>query len=331
MTPPAAAWRRASRIAWRIAGLALVALVLYFVGARVAGVWDEIRRQAFQVRLAPLVLAWVVLLGAFAWFSVAWRLVLGRLGYARPLRELAPIWYRAQLAKYMPGFIWHVAGRAAGGQRLGIPWPVTILSTALESVLLVVAALLFTAVTAALSGQALPVPGGGWTILGLLALVPLLFHHRVLDLVLRRLGGEAAPRLPLPTLLPLLGAYLLVWVLAGAGFVLLMSAFHPVPVVDWPLLGGIFSLSWAIGFLAVFAPGGIGFREGAMLWMLDTRVPAEVAAVVVLAARLWWIAAELGMAGLVTLIPGRQRTTVHGAHSLREAPAEAAGNPDDAG
>jgi uncharacterized membrane protein YbhN (UPF0104 family) len=57
-----------------------------------------------------------------------------------------------------------------------------------------------------------------------------------------------------------------------------------------------------IGILSLFAPGGLGVREGVLLLALKLVLPAAVAAVIVLAARLWTTAGELICVGIVFLL-----------------------------
>jgi uncharacterized membrane protein YbhN (UPF0104 family) len=78
-----------------------------------------------------------------------------------------------------------------------------------------------------------------------------------------------------------------------------------------PALVGIFAGAWVIGFLSFLAPGGLGVREGILVYLLGFYLPSHVAIVVTLLSRLWVTAAELmGMAltfgfdGLGGALPG---------------------------
>ncbi len=52
-------------------------------------------------------------------------------------------------------------------------------------------------------------------------------------------------------------------------------------------------LSHVTGLVAVFAPGGLGVREGMLGYLLGAAAPADLPVnVVAVAARLWSIAAE---------------------------------------
>ncbi|HET8654996.1 MAG TPA: hypothetical protein VFL93_05745, partial [Longimicrobiaceae bacterium] len=58
---------------------------------------------------------------------------------------------------------------------------------------------------------------------------------------------------------------------------------------------------------AVLAPGGLGVRESAMTLLLAPLLPAGVAAVLAIAARLWSVVSEVVLALCALLIFGRSR------------------------
>ena len=54
-----------------------------------------------------------------------------------------------------------------------------------------------------------------------------------------------------------------------------------------------FSAAWLIGFLAVFAPGGIGIREAVIILLLSTLLSVEQATLCAIISRAAWHIAEL--------------------------------------
>jgi uncharacterized membrane protein YbhN (UPF0104 family) len=88
------------------------------------------------------------------------------------------------------------------------------------------------------------------------------------------------------------------WVLYGAAYFLFLNALADVPSNALVASTGVNTLSFLAGYLAIPAPGGLGVRESAMTVLLNPILPAGVAAVVAVGARLWSIVAELGLVGL---------------------------------
>ena len=58
-------------------------------------------------------------------------------------------------------------------------------------------------------------------------------------------------------------------------------------------VGGIFGLSAIIGILSLFAPSGIGVREGVLIAGLLLIMPEEYAVIISIVSRLWVTVAEL--------------------------------------
>ena len=96
------------------------------------------------------------------------------------------------------------------------------------------------------------------------------------------------------------------WLLLGSGFHLLGRG---LGVVDIPLPASVaaFVGSYLAGFLALFAPGGVGAREGVMQGMLrGMGVPDGEALVLVVASRLWLTVLEI-LPALVFIAAGAVR------------------------
>jgi uncharacterized membrane protein YbhN (UPF0104 family) len=75
---------------------------------------------------------------------------------------------------------------------------------------------------------------------------------------------------------------------SGYGLALLMLARGLLPGVGLSLSQaiGVFTCSYLIGFLALFAPGGLGPRESVFLLMLAGDIGLKPAAALALASRL---------------------------------------------
>ena len=58
-----------------------------------------------------------------------------------------------------------------------------------------------------------------------------------------------------------------------------------------------------IGYVSLITPSGLGFREGALAWMLSSFFPAPVAVALSLVTRLWSTAGELLGVVLVWVVP----------------------------
>lgn len=146
----------------------------------------------------------------------------------------------------------------------------------------------------------------------------LLIHPRSLSWLLR-LGQKVAGRgqgqpLPLPeglavgfylwvTLL-----YLLVWGLAGLSAWLSLRAFGPLGLDIFPLALAAIALGTIAGFVALFAPVGLGIREGLGAIILAPAIGADLALLGLVLLRGITVIVDLSLA-LISMATGRRTRT----------------------
>jgi uncharacterized membrane protein YbhN (UPF0104 family) len=56
-----------------------------------------------------------------------------------------------------------------------------------------------------------------------------------------------------------------------------------------------------LGLITIFAPGGLGVREGALVYLLSLVMAAPVAVVISILTRIWMTLIEIGLVGMVYL------------------------------
>ena len=296
MTERAApAGRRALRWVERIAALG----VLGFLAVYLVRNGSEVLAHPWRVDWTGLALATACVLAAYSGFVLSWRRILGRLGGPLGALDAHRIWYIGNLGRYVPGKVLQLAGTAYLARAKGVS-PVLTVSASLTSQAFVLCAAL---VVAALTLPELAAETGGlgalWPIglavagaLLLFVLTPGLdFAYRV---ALRLLGrSEYFETLPVGEKLVLLTGNLLAWLAFGAGFWLFVRAVAPIEADTLLPMIGISAAGYAVGYLAVFVPGGLGVREGIYALLLAAYVPPSMAVAVAILCRVWLTACEL--------------------------------------
>jgi glycosyltransferase 2 family protein len=107
---------------------------------------------------------------------------------------------------------------------------------------------------------------------------------------------------------------MLSWLFSGLQVWLLSISFGaPADVRTVLLMTAGYALAWAVGFLVIVAPAGVGAREVALATVLAPVLDAGEIVVVVLLSRVLFTAVDLVAAGSVAL-------TVRGAHPEVERP-----------
>jgi glycosyltransferase 2 family protein len=236
--------------------------------------------------------------------GMTWAIVLATLGHPVAVTWTTATYLKTNIAKYLPGNVWHFYGRVTAAQKVGVPLAIAALSVLMEPLLLATAASAI-----ALLGLPhllqLPMPWGwllpaiGW--LGILAFLHPRWLNPLLSWVNRlkqKVRGSKTPlRLNRYPWLAFLGeiSFLL---LRGTGFLFACLAISPFSLDHPLLLYSTFSLAWLIGFL-VPIPGGIGVFELVALTLLSTRFPTSQLLAILGLYRLVSTLAEAIGAGLV--------------------------------
>jgi uncharacterized membrane protein YbhN (UPF0104 family) len=286
--------------------VAFAALALAFMAAVVLGEWDKIQATNWEFRTNLL---WLSLVGAVILFfldAYGWHLILKALGHDLPASRTVQTWMVSSLARYIPGGVWSYASRVALAKVEGVSVATASLSLYLETLLLMASSLAVGSIALLWNAGLLidPLLAAGICILPGLAL-----HPRAVAL-LKRLPGRAGKvmmEIKLPTMRRTIGLYvyyLVFWILFGTVFLCFVYATYPVAYEHWLPVGVTIALSFFVGFVVVFAPGGIGVRESALYLLLLPFLPAAASLVIAIASRLWIMAAEV-ITLLLVLLYGR--------------------------
>jgi hypothetical protein len=247
--------------------------------------WHDVRAHVRDISVLRVVAA----SGMFAIFLfvfrvLAWRRILQGLGCNIPVAAASRIWITSELARYLPGAIWQVIGRIYLAKPYGVRGTITSVSQILElsifllaNILVAVACMLYFGIKH-LDGAA-----KAWLYVAMCVapVLLVLLHPRVfygiINRVVRKLGKpEVESRIGGVELLGLLGwnIFGLLWQ-SLALYVVLQPALG-LKLDWWWVVAGAYCLAWTAGFLAVWAPGGIGVRELVFVTAMRVALPHEV-------------------------------------------------------
>ena len=259
-------------------------------------------------RLLPLVGATLLLLAAYAISGLIWGGVVTGLGGPRlSAGDAVSIFMIANMGRYVPGKVWSIAGMAALAKGKGVPVAVSATSAVIMQGIGLLAAGAI-GLGALLGGPAPPprwalAAGAVAAILLLLVLaVPPLFHAAV-ALWFRIVRTGAPANLTAALVLRWLAQVAGGWVAMGASFWILAASLgmelSPVHA------GSAFAAAYVAGYLMLFAPAGVGVREGFLVAILAPALGSASATVLAIAARLWMTAAEVIPAAILWVLHQR--------------------------
>jgi hypothetical protein len=233
------------------------------------------------------------------YFSTGWlwgRIVADLGGPRLPLSVSVRLFMIANLGRYVPGKVWQIAGLAVLGRSRGVP-PATAAAAAVLGQGIALAAALLVGLTAVwpIMGDSpwrWAVPAGVIAASGL-ALTPPAF--RAITGAWFRIAKTDVPAGLTPlTALSWLMVGLGSWVIYASAFWLLVKSLG-VSASFLPTASA-FAAAYVLGYVALFAPAGIGVREGFLIMLLSPQLGATTAGAIAIFSRLWTTVLEVGPA-----------------------------------
>ena len=283
---------------------------LFFLAKTFKDRWQEIaaiKVDAYSWLLLGMALG--VTFFAHVWSGWVWTWILSAFKISIEKWLGIKIYLITNIAKYLPGNIWHFSGRILAVSKQGGSLGSATLSVLLEP-LLMAAAALFIGLTST---------GLGWLensfdpkIIGLqiLCLITVLtgIHPRILNPLMNRLSlkkgnlkAVKSVNLKAYPFIPFLGEIGFL-VFRGMGFLLTFMAFKAIAPIQIPTLISSFSFAWLFGLIVPGAPGGIGIFEATAIALLhNDTFPTAIVLTTVAYFRVISILAEAIAAGIAYL------------------------------
>lgn len=257
-------------------------------------------------------------MGTYIWF-----VILRTLG-ATDLhlqKQLIYVYAKAWMGRYIPGTAPWILGKIYFASQHGISKQKLGVSSLLEGGLQIVTMLVF-ALALLVFDKRLDVLSGefkalmiGVAIAGIIILIPSVFN-RLISLAYRLLRHKQLPAEHLATRATIVNGsllYLLTAVINGLSLFFIAKGVDPgLSYSNIAFAMGAASLAGAASMLALFAPSGLGVREGIQLVLFALIMPKELALAVTVITRLWSVGVDVLFFGLSRLIVGKPQAVAPG-------------------
>jgi hypothetical protein len=296
--------RRLTRYAARVLQLLLAVAALVLAYRALGSQWSKSSTQLERVHpdWSWVALSGVIFLATYAVLLETWREVLRSWGSRLSFINAARIWTVSNLGRYVPGKVWQIGAMGMMAQRAGVSPIAATGSSILNVVVNLVAGFL---IVATLGWPLLDLPQvAGGKILAIAFVVSatalLAALPRLLPPLVRALGRMTGRDLdigpfPATAILLSLAGNLIAWVLYGAAFAIFAHGI--IGTTQGPLTAyiAVYALSYLVGYLVLFSPAGLGFREASMIALLPAARLADPTQALLLAvtSRLWLTALEV--------------------------------------
>lgn len=280
------------RIWLHIIGGGLGLLGVVFVLMRLSTYSEQIDLARFDTIAWLLISVFAVIYGAANVFlALAWWNLLIFFDVKVEKKWALKAYGLSQMAKYVPGNIFHLAGRQAIGMAVGLPARILAKSAVWELGLIALSCAFFAILAVPLVWSQLP----GWLSLGffLLALLPV-------SVLLRRLLSFSVCDALLWQILYL--------VVSGVLFIGILMVVVPsvAEIPGFSTLCGAYVLAWLAGLITPGAPAGVGVRELVLLFLLGGRIAEADLLLAVVLGRVVTVGGDLFYFIVATFLKSRR-------------------------
>ncbi len=283
--------------------LAGVAIVL--ATREILSQWQ--RFQASGARLSPrwdlLALSSLLVLVAYAILVETWRRTVHAWDSELSWSAAARIWFISNLGRYLPGKVWQIGAMGVMAERRGVSALAATGSAIVINLVNLLAGLGLTLVTGAEYFE----QRGASIVLGVVLVVSLALAPRLLPLMGRLASAFARrpidiPRLPDRAVWIAAVGCVVAWLLYGVAFQIFVAGVLGSAPGRTSSYIAAFTGSYLAGYIAVFAPGGLGVREPALIAALGRLGLAQGggAGIISITSRLWLTVLEV-LPGLIFL------------------------------
>jgi len=225
--------------------------------------WEQVINLISQISAWRIVLSLVLLIIGKMFLVLLVQYSVNSEGWHPKYIETLGIYGLSSLGKYIPGGIWQFVGRFGVYKVNGLSGKASTRAMILENIWLLGSAVAIGVIGVFLTrfdliAGLLNLPNHQWLAI-LFTILALGLWIVVLKIVHKTMRRHTAENIPS------------IFVVAGVRFVALdvlfggsfFFMFHDFPFSAAPLFIGGYAVSWAVGYIAVFAPGGLGVREAA--------------------------------------------------------------------
>jgi len=282
----------------RIAFAVLATAAVWLAAREIVGQWHTFRASGAHLtpRWSWLALSSAIVLLAYAILVETWRRMVRAWDAELPWMDAARIWFISNLGRYLPGKVWQIGAMGVMAQEAGVSVVAATGSALVINLVNLLAGFGLVLVTGAEFFEA----RGAALVLAVLLVGGIVLAPRLVPLfgtiagrILRR--PIEVPRLPDRAVWLASVGCLAAWILYGVAFQVFVAAMLGSAPGRTSSYIAAFTGSYLAGYIALFAPGGIGVREGSLIFALGRfglALPGA-AGVISVSSRLWLTVLEV--------------------------------------
>lgn len=272
-------------------------LVVVFLAWYFRKNWDEFSEKIMSVNIGIFIVSMLFYFVYKITLASLWHYITKINGCSIRYEKAVTSYLYSILGKYIPGKVFMLAARLTYYKEEEAPLSKVTVCFFIENVCtLLGAAMLFIVSLFFFPNELLE--NYKWLTLLLIAAFFVCIHPKIINFVLRLIGKIFKKNLEIPMkysqMLKVVLLFIGNWLIVGFGFFILTKSIYPA--AEWSQMlycAGIWGVSAIMGILAIFAPSGLGVREGIIVAGLMLIMPQSDAMVISVVSRLWQTIPEL--------------------------------------
>lgn len=300
----------AKKLTYKIFSYLVILFIFFFLGKALLENWQKVKNYHFSFNYFCLILSWFFMSLAMVLGFCIWNKMLRilepekKISYLKAIQIAIYTWF----GRYLPGKVWMFAGRVYLGRREGLSKKVLTVSAVYEIVLSIASGFLLSFLLLSIAfGHKLQYL---YLVPALIIIGGLFFIHPKIICPLFNIGLrkfrkteiQPADFLSYRRIAQIIFFHSICFLIEGTGFFFLVNAIAPLSFCAMIGVIGAYVLSVVSGAVALFAPAGLGVREGILVLILQFYLPVSIAVLISLMARIWISLIEIVLFSVVYLI-----------------------------
>jgi uncharacterized membrane protein YbhN (UPF0104 family) len=277
-----------------ILNISVLFAVTYFVVINL----KEISAYEYEVNWVCLIFGFFFTVAAYIISFLIWIQIAASFNLQAPFFLSGKAWFLAQLGKYVPGKVATLLVRLDAYK--GYSKKKVTVATGVEVIIAFASVCLIIIISTFFSPHDVPQTIKTAVIIGTLIFLIMLYPPlimRLANIILQLFKRDTVEEMPrYGVMLKMVLEYFIMILVNGLGVYFIYDSIKPVSFDYFMIITAVYYGASLIGLLALFAPGGIGVREGLIFIVLIEFIPKPVVIVGTIVTRLVTIIVEIVLA-----------------------------------
>ena len=287
-----------TKVFFKVVKWGLCLSIFSFLAWRIYIDWEKLGDEVIiKVNYYYLVSAFIILMFLSFFQTYIWKVMIESLSCRISYLKAFRIFTLSNLGRYVPGKIWQFFGAAYLSEKENICGIKAGLVTATNFMISVLSGgvfSLFLLYQNPFVRERLDLKVAIFSLILLLSLLHPYSMDKITKLIKKITGRQLEiASFSFLSMVRFFLLFLLLWVIYGVAFILFVQSFYNINFIEDFSIAGVYPLSFILGYMVLFAPAGLGVREGILTYLLTYYMPLPIAGIIAIMSRLWLTSVEL--------------------------------------